>query len=90
MVKKGNKSVGVWGGFSEDPVLATRAMVDLVGAKLLRPFNPVYKKYERDLEVLEKIHPDVHNLAKGTAVLFATAFSVLCVGAYLAVALLFP
>ena len=83
MIKKGNKVVGAWRGFSEDPVLATRAMVDLAGAKLLRGFNPVYKRYERDLEELKKIHPDVHNLAKGTAVLFATAFSVLCVGAYL-------
>jgi len=86
MVKKGNKGVGVWRGFSEDPVLATRAMVDLAGAKLLRSFNPVYKKYEQDLEELKKIHPDVHNLAKGTAVLFATAFSVLCIVAYLMMA----
>ena len=86
MVKKGNKGVGVWRGFSEDPVLATRAMVDLAGAKLLRCFNPVYKKYEQDLEELKKIHPDVHNLAKGTAVLFAAAFAVFCVAAYLMVA----
>jgi len=86
MVKKGNKGVGVWRGFSEDPVLATRAMVDLAGATLLRCFNPVYKKYEQDLEELKKIHPDVHNLAKGTAVLFATAFSVLCIVAYLMMA----
>jgi len=86
MVKKGNKGVGVWRGFSEDPVLATRAMVDLAGAKLLRCFNPVYKKYEQDLEELEKTRPDVHNLAKGTAVLFATAFSVLCIVAYLMMA----
>jgi len=86
MVKKGNKGVGVWKGFSADPVLATRAMVDLAGAKLLRGFNPVYKKYERDLEELKKIHPDVHNLAKGTAVLFVTAFSVLCIVAYLMMA----
>jgi hypothetical protein len=90
MIKKGNKVVGVRRGFSEDPVLATRAMVDLAGARLLRGFNPVYKRYEQDLEELEKIRPDVQNLAKGTALLFATAFSVLCVGAYLTVALLFP
>jgi hypothetical protein len=87
MIKKGNKVVGAWRGFSEDPVLATRAMLDLAGAKLLGCFNPEYRKYERDLEELKKIHPDVHNLAKGTAVLFATAFSVLCVGAYLLAAL---
>jgi hypothetical protein len=87
MIKKGNKVVGAWRGFSEDPVLATRAMVDLTGAKLLGCFNPEYRKYERDLEELKKVHPDVHNLAKGTAVLFATAFSVLCVGAYLLAAL---
>ena len=86
MVKKGNKGVGVWRGFSADPVLATRAMVDLAGAKLLRGFNPVYKRYEQDLEELKKIHPDVHNLAKGTAVLFVTAFSVLCIVAYLMMA----
>ena len=85
-MKKGNMFVSAWRGFSEDPVLATRAMVDLTGAKLLRCFNPVYKKYERDLEELKKIHPDVHNQAKGTAVLFATAFSVLCIVAYLMVA----
>ena len=42
MVKKGNMVVGVWRGFSEDPVLATRAMVDLAGAKLLRCFNPLF------------------------------------------------
>lgn len=83
MMKKGNMVVGVWRGFREDPVLATRAMVDLAGAKLLRCFNPEYRKYERDLEGLEKTRPDVRNLAKGTAVLFATAFSVLCVAAYL-------
>ena len=83
MIKKGNKVVSAWKGFSENPVLATRAMVDLAGAKLLGGFNPEYRKYERDLEELKKIHPDVHNLAKGTAVLFATAFSVLCVAAYL-------
>jgi hypothetical protein len=83
MIKKGNKIVGVWRGFSEDPVLATRAMVDLAGAKLLRCFNPEYKKYERDLEELKNTRPDVHNLAMGTAVLFAAAFSVFCVVAYL-------
>ncbi|MHC1610350.1 MAG: hypothetical protein ACXQTW_01915 [Candidatus Methanospirareceae archaeon] len=83
MVKKG---IGVWSGFREDPVLATRAMVDLAGAKLLRRFNPEYRRYERDLEELKKIRPDVHNLAKGTALLFATAFSVLCAAAYLMVA----
>jgi len=83
MMKKGDMVVGVWRGFSEDPVLATRAMVDLAGAKLLRCFNPEYRKYERDLEWLEKTRPDVRNLAKGTAVLFATAFSVFCVAAYL-------
>ena len=83
MIKKGNKVVSAWRGFSEDPVLATRAMVDLTGAKLLRCFNPEYKRYERDLEELKKTHPDVHNLAMGTAVLFALAFSVLCVVAYL-------
>jgi hypothetical protein len=85
-MKKGNMFVSAWKGFSEDPVLATRAMVDLTGAKLLGCFNPEYKGYERDLEELKKIHPDVHNLAKGTAVLFATAFSVLCIVAYLMVA----
>jgi len=42
MVKKGNMVVGVWKDFSEDPVLATRARVDLAGAKLLRCFNPVF------------------------------------------------
>jgi len=83
MIKKGNKGVGLWRGFIGDPVLATRAMVDLTGAKLLRCFNPVYKKYELDLEELEKIHPDVHSLAMGTAVLFAVAFVVFCVAAYL-------
>ena len=90
MMKKGNKVVGVWRGFSEEPVLATRAMVDLAGAKLLRCFNPVYMKYERDLEELEKTRPDVHNLAKGTAVLFAAAFAVFFVAAYLMAAVIVP
>jgi hypothetical protein len=90
MKKKGNKVVGVWRGFSEEPVLATRAMVDLAGAKLLRSFNPVYMKYERDLEELEKTRPDIHNLARGTAVLFATAFAVFCAAAYLIAAVIVP
>ncbi len=88
--KKGNMVVGAWREFSEEPVLATRAMLDFTGAKLLRCFNPVYLKYERDLEELEKTRPDVHNLAKGTAVLFVTAFAVFCVAAYLMAAVIVP
>jgi hypothetical protein len=36
--------------------------------------------------VLKETHPDVHNRARGAAVLFVTAFAVFCVAAYLMVA----
>mgnify|MGYP007042367750 CR=1 FL=1 len=81
---------GAWKDFSRDPTFATRAMIDVAGAKVFRSFNPEYTRYERDLEELKKTHPDVHNLAMGTAVLFALAFSAFCGVAYLMAALMFP
>jgi len=83
MIEKGNRILRAWRDFSKDPAFATRVMIDVAGTKVLKSFNPEYKRYERDLEELKKTHPDVHNLAMGTAVLFAVAFSVLCVVAYL-------
>ena len=75
--------IGAWKVFSRNPTFATRAMLDVAGATLFRSFNPEYKRYERDLEELKKLHPDIHNLVRGTAVLFAFAFALLCVVAYL-------
>ena len=80
---EGKGIIGAWKDFTRDPTVATRAMIDVAGAKLFRSFNPEYKRYERDLEELKKTHPDVHNLAMGTAVLFAAVFLLLCAVAYL-------
>lgn len=75
--------IAAWRDFSRDPTFATRAMLDVVGAKVFRAFNPEYKRYERDLEALEKRHPDIHHLVRGTAMLFAATFALLCGVAYL-------
>jgi hypothetical protein len=83
MKMEGKGIIGAWKDFSRDPTFATRAMIDVAGAKLFRSFNPEYTRYERDLEELKKVYPDVHNLAIGTAVLFAAVFSLLCAVAYL-------
>jgi len=80
-----------WRCFSRDPAFATRAMVDVLTARMLSPFNPAYKKYESDLQnVTEEscLCIDVRSLALGTALLFALAFSAFCGVAY-AVQMLF-
>lgn len=71
--------VGTWGYFGKNPVLATRILIDLAGAKLLRPFNPAYMRYERDLEELKRMYPgmQVQRVAAGTAVLQVLLFSAL-------------
>lgn len=83
MKVEGKGIIGAWKDFARDPTFATRAMLDVAGAKVFRSFNPEYTRYERDLEELKKTHPDVHNLAIGTAVLFAVVFFLLCMVAYL-------
>ena len=86
------KIVGTWRCFGKDPVLATRIMIDVASAKLLGTFNPVYKKYEQDLEVCKRNCPEVscHSLAIGTGVLLAVLFGVFCAVAYAMQALTFP
>ncbi len=79
------KIVGTWRCFGKDPVLATRIMIDVAGAKLLGTFNPVYKKYEQDLEVTKRrCHEEaVQNLAIGTVALMSLVFGTLYLFIYL-------
>ena len=77
---------GSWRSFSEEPVLTTRIMVDVASAKLLKGlrFNPVYKKYEQDLEVCTRDYPGIsgHDLAIGMGVLLTVLFGVFYAVAY--------
>ena len=86
------KVVDSWRCFSKDPVLATRIMIDMAGRMLLGVFNPVYKKYEQDLEVCKRNCPEVscHSLAIGTGVLLAVLFGVFCAVAYAIQVLVIP
>ena len=79
------KIVGTWRCFGKDPVLATRIMIDVASAKLLGTFNPVYKKYEQDLEVTKRrCHEEaVQNLAIGTVALMSLVFGTLYLFIYL-------
>ncbi len=69
----------VWGCFARNPLLATRILVDVTGAKLLRPFDPAYVRYERDLEELRGMYPGMRmrRAAAGSAMLHALLFSAL-------------
>ena len=73
----------VW--FSKNPTAASRIMVAMLGAVVLRPFNPVYIRYERDLEELKRMYPGepVQRLAIGTGVLLALIFFTLYLVIYL-------
>jgi hypothetical protein len=76
---------GAWSWFSRNPVLATRVMICIMGAKLLRPFNPTYKRYEHELEEIKKRYPEeaVQSLAVGAGVLLTLIFAAFCSIAYL-------
>ncbi len=72
----------VW--FSRNPTAASRIMVAMVGAVVMRPFNPAYMRYERDLEELKKVYPgEVPRVAIGTGVLLALVFFTLYLIIYL-------
>ena len=79
------KIFGTWRCFGKEPALATRIMIAMAGAKLLRPFNPVYMRYERDLEELKRMYPGVRmqRVAVGTAVLQVLLFFTIYLFLYL-------
>lgn len=64
----------VW--FSRNPTAATNIMVNSVAFMVLRPFNPVYKQYARNLEELKKTYPGnpAQSVAVGTGVLLTLVF----------------
>ncbi len=76
-------SSSVW--FSRNPVAASRIMVDMMGAVVLRPFNPVYMRYERDLEEVKRMYPGepVQSLAIGSGVLLVLVFFAFYLAIYL-------
>jgi hypothetical protein len=75
--------VSVW--FSRNPVAATRMMIDTMGIVLLRPFNPVYKRYEDDLKEVKRRYPEepVQRIAIGTGVLLTLIFFIFYLVIYL-------
>jgi len=64
----------VW--FSRNPTAATNIMVNSVAFMVLRPFNPVYKQYARNLEELKRTYPGepMQRVAVGTGVLLTLVF----------------
>jgi hypothetical protein len=66
-----NSILSTWGCFGRNPVLATRVLIDTVGAPLL-PSNPV--RYVLELEKSGYLE-DTQTLAVGTALLYSIAFS---------------
>ncbi len=71
--------VTTFGYFGQNPVLATRILIDVTGAKLLRPFKPAHVRYERDLEELKRMYPGlkIRRAAIGSAMLHGLLFSML-------------
>jgi len=64
----------VW--FSRNPTAATNITVNTMAYVTLKPFNPAYKQYERNLEEMKKRYPGepVHRVAVGTGLLLALIF----------------
>ncbi len=68
-----------WIYFGRNPMLASRILIDIAGANLLRPFNPAHMRYERDLEAVKREYPgmNLRRAAIGSAMLHGLLFSVL-------------
>lgn len=67
-----NRLFGTWRCFGRNPELATRVLIDTVGATVL-PSNPV--RYVLELEKGGYLE-DTRTLAIGTAILYSLAFTV--------------
>jgi hypothetical protein len=77
---------GPWRCLSKNPALATRILIDVVGATLLKPFNHTYVRYERDLEEAMKgrcPEEQLQGLTIWTVVMMSLAFSMMYLFLYL-------
>ncbi len=65
--------------FGQNPMLATRILIDVTGANLLRPFHPAHTRYEHDLEELKRMYPGlkIRRAAIGSAMLHGLIFSLM-------------
>lgn len=67
----------VW--FSRNPTAASVILMTTTGTRLLSPFNHVYKRHERNLEVVKRrtVEEPMEKLSIGTGVLLVLLFFAL-------------